>query len=53
MDISYRYTRRASGGEGLAQKQILEEIINEIDEGQHKGVIWRGFDIFNCVFSNF
>ncbi len=53
MDIPYRYTRRASGGEGLAQGQIREEIINEIDEDQHKGVIWRGLDIFNWAFSDF
>ena len=35
-------TRGASGGEGLAQGQILEERAKEADEDQHKGVIWRG-----------
>ena len=32
-------------GEGLAQGQILEERRKEDDEGQRKGVVWRGEEI--------
>ncbi|TWU53557.1 hypothetical protein B188_15320 [Candidatus Brocadiaceae bacterium B188] len=34
--------RGASGGEGMAQGQLLEKRAQEVDEDQRQSVIWRG-----------
>ena len=51
MSLIFLYKRYQ--GEGVGAGVNIGEIINKIDEGQYKGVIWRGLDIFNWGFSDF